>query len=178
MLKKITLAILLVNSVVFAEVNIKSQDNSLNIKEQNNNVEKKEVVNNENILEYEKILKRLQEKKDYEDQIKLEKEKIIQESNSNKPKEPINFNVIGVIKVQDKHYAYLLTKENKILKASQGMTIDTHTISSITSNGITIKNSSEEKFLPVITNQIQEIDVIFHNSNRNNNINNNINNPM
>lgn len=169
MLKKITLAILLVNSVVFAEVNIKSQDNSLNIKEQNNNVEKKEVVNNENILEYEKILKRLQEKKDYEDQIKLEKEKIIQESNSNKPKEPINFNVIGVIKVQDKHYAYLLTKENKILKANIGMNIDGHNIASITNYGINIENDNQKTFLPIVTNQIQEIDVIFHNSNKNNN---------
>ena len=94
MFKKMTLAMFLVNSVVFAEAFIKPKDNSL---DSNVLIEKKEVVNKENILEYEKILKRLQEKKDYEDQIKLEKEKIIQESNSNKPKEPINFNVTGVI---------------------------------------------------------------------------------
>lgn len=134
-----------------------------------------DTVNNPNVLEYEKILKRLQEKKDYEDQIKLEKEKIIQESNSNKPKEPINFNVIGVIKVQDKHYAYLLTKENKILKANTGMNIEGHNITSITNYGINIENNNQTTFLPIVTNQIQEIDVIFHNSNRNNN---NINNPM
>ena len=128
-----------------------------------------ENINNPNVLEYEKILKRLQEKKDYEDQIKLEKEKIIQESNSNKPKEPINFNVIGVIKVQDKHYAYLLTKENKILKANIGMNIDGHNIISITNYGINIENDNQKTFLPIVTNQIQEIDVIFHNSNKNNN---------
>ena len=175
MFKKMTLAMFLVNSVVFAEAIIKPKDNSL---DSNVLIEKKEVVNKENILEYEKILKRLQEKKDYEDQIKLEKEKIIQESNSNKPKEPINFNVIGVIKVQDKHYAYLLTKENKILKANIGMNIDGHNIASITNYGINIENDNQKTFLPIVTNQIQEIDVIFHNSNRNNNINNNINNPM
>lgn len=129
-------------------------------------------INNPNVLEYEKILKRLQEKKDYEDQIKLEKEKIIQENSSSKPKEPINFNVIGVIKVQDKHYAYLLTKENKILKANTGMNIDGHNITSITNYGINIENDNQKTFLPIVTNQIQEIDVIFHNSNRNNNINN------
>lgn len=167
MFKKMTLAMFLVNSVVFAEAIIKPKDNSL---DSNVLIEKKEVVNKENILEYEKILKRLQEKKDYEDKIKLEKEKIIQESNSNKPKEPINFNVIGVIKVQDKHYAYLLTKENKILKANIGMNIGGHNITSITNYGINIENDTHKTFLPITTTQLKESDVIFHSANPNQNM--------
>lgn len=137
-----------------------NEDNKVN-KVNNDN------MNNPNVLEYENILKRLQEKKDYEDQIKLEKEKIIQESKSKKPKESIDFNVIGVIKVQDKHYAYLLTKQNKILKANTGMNIDGYNITSITNYGINIENNEEKTFLPIVTNQIREIDVIFHNSNKN-----------
>ena len=166
MFKKMTLAMFLVNSLVFAEAIIKPKDNSL---DSNVLIEKKEVVNKENILEYEKILKRLQEKKDYEDKIKLEKEKIIQESNSNKPKESINFNVIGVIKVQNKNYAYLLTKDNKILKANVGMDFEGNKIVSIDNYGVNIENDSHKTYLPITTSQVNESDVIFHSANPNRN---------
>ena len=80
---------------------------------QNTQPEKK-VEQKANLLEYEKILKRLQEKKDYEEAIKLEKQKIQEENTKVKEIKPLNFNVIGVIKVQNKNYAYLLTRDNKI----------------------------------------------------------------
>lgn len=167
MFKKMTLAMFLVNSVVFAEAIIKPKDNSL---DSNVLIEKKEVVNKENILEYEKILKRLQEKKDYEEAIKLEKQKIQEENTKVKEIKPLNFNVIGIIKVQDKNYAYLLTTGNKILKVGVGMDIDESKIISIDNYGVNIENNTHKIFLPITTTQIKESDVIFHSANPNQNV--------
>lgn len=167
MFKKMTLAMFLVNSVVFAEAIIKPKDNSL---DSNVLIEKKEVVNKENILEYEKILKRLQEKKDYEEAIKLEKQKIQEENTKVKEIKPLNFNVIGIIKVQDKNYAYLLTTDNKILKVGVGMDIDGNKIISIDNYGVNIENDTHKTFLPITTTQLRESDVIFHTSNPNQNM--------
>ena len=167
MFKKMTLAMFLVNSVVFAEAIIKPKNNSL---DSNVLIEKKEVVNKENILEYEKILKRLQEKKDYEEAIKLEKQKIQEENTKVKEIKPLNFNVIGVIKVQNKNYAYLLTRDNKILKANAGMDFEGNKIVSIDSYGVNIENDSHKIFLPITTTQLKESDVIFHSANPNQNM--------
>lgn len=167
MFKKMTLAMFLVNSVVFAEAIIKPKDNSL---DSNVLIEKKEVVNKENILEYEKILKRLQEKKDYEEAIKLEKQKIQEKNTKVKEIKPLNFNVIGIIKVQDKNYAYLLTTDNKILKVGVGMDIDGNKIISIDNYGVNIENDTHKTFLPITTTQLRESDVIFHTSNPNQNM--------
>lgn len=167
MFKKMTLAMFLVNSVVFAEAIIKPKDNSL---DSNVLIEKKEVVDKENILEYEKILKRLQEKKDYEEAIKLEKQKIQEENTKVKEIKPLNFNVIGVIKVQNKNYAYLLTRDNKILKANVGMDIEGNKIVSIDNYGVNIENDTHKTFLPITTTQLKESDVIFHSANPNQNM--------
>lgn len=149
-MKKTLLTILLSSTILFSN----------QIVEQNNS------TIGENVLEYEKVLKRLQEKKDYEEAIRLEKAKILEESNIVvQPMDPVNFNVIGTISVDGKGYAYLLTKENKVLKTNIGMVIDGNIIKSITSYGINIEKKEHTAFLPIITNQIQEIDVIFSNGN-------------
>ena len=129
----------------------------------NKNVQSDKKVEQEaNLLEYEKILKRLQEKKDYEEAIKLEKQKIQEENTKVKEIKPLNFNVIGVIKVQNKNYAYLLTKDNKILKANVGMDFEGNKIVSIDNYGINIENNSHKTYLPITTSQVNESDIIFH----------------
>ena len=130
----------------------------------------KKVEQEANLLEYEKILKRLQEKKDYEEAIKLEKQKIQEENTKVKEMKPLNFNVIGVIKVQNKNYAYLLTRDNKILKANAGMDFEGNKIVSIDSYGVNIENDSHKIFLPITTSQVKESDVIFHSANPNQNM--------
>lgn len=129
----------------------------------------KKVEQEANLLEYEKILKRLQEKKDYEEAIKLEKQKIQEENVKVKEIKPLNFNVIGVIKVQNKNYAYLLTKDNKILKANVGMDFEGNKIVSIDNYGVNIENDSHKTYLPITTSQVNESDVIFHSANPNRN---------
>ncbi len=130
----------------------------------------KKVEQEANLLEYEKILKRLQEKKDYEEAIKLEKQKIQEENTKVKEIKPLNFNVIGVIKVQNKNYAYLLTTDNKILKVGVGMDIDGNKIISIDNYGVNIENDTHKTFLPITTTQLKESDVIFHSANPNQNM--------
>ena len=130
----------------------------------------KKVEQEANLLEYEKILKRLQEKKDYEEAIKLEKQKIQEENVKVKEIKPLNFNVIGVIKIQNKNYAYLLTKDNKILKANVGMDFEGNKIVSIDNYGVNIENGTHKTFLPITTTQVKESDVIFHSANPNQNI--------
>lgn len=137
----------------------------------NKNVQPNKKVEQEaNLLEYEKILKRLQEKKDYEEAIKLEKQKIQEENVKVKEIKPLNFNVIGVIKVQNKNYAYLLTKDNKILKANIGMDFEGNKIVSIDNYGVNIENDSQKTYLPITTSQVNESDVIFHSANPNQNM--------
>ena len=104
-MKKIILISLISSAFLFG--------NPIQNTQPNKNVQSDKKVEQEaNLLEYEKILKRLQEKKDYEEAIKLEKQKIQEENTKVKEMKPLNFNVIGVIKVQNKNYAYLLTKDN------------------------------------------------------------------
>lgn len=129
----------------------------------------KKVEQEANLLEYEKILKRIQEKKDYEEAIKLEKQKIEEENKKVKEMKPLNFNVIGVIKVQNKNYAYLLTRDNKILKANVGMDFEGNKIVSIDNYGVNIENDSHKIFLPITTSQVKESEIIFHTAKPNRN---------
>ena len=161
-MKKIILLSLISSAFLFG--------NPIQNTQPNKNVQSDKKVEQEaNLLEYEKILKRLQEKKDYEEAIKLEKQKIQEENTKVKEIKPLNFNVIGVIKIQNKNYAYLLTKDNKILKANVGMDFEGNKIVSIDNYGVNIENDSHKTYLPITTSQVNESDVIFHSANPNRN---------
>lgn len=112
-------------------------------------------------LEFEKVLKNLQEKKNVE-------------SNNNLPTLPLDtanatsnssdFNVIGTINIGSNKYCYLLVDSNRVIKASAGMTIKNKKIEEIGDYGITVSDKSKNtSYLPILTNQIQESDIVFSN---------------
>lgn len=148
MLKKILLSSIISLSLLQAEV----------VTQQPNNTDQT------GKLEFEKVLKNLQEKKNTE-------------SNNNLPTLPLDtttvstgsdFNVIGTINIGSTKYCYLLVDSNRVIKASAGMTIKNKKIEEIGDYGITISDKSKStSYLPILTNQIQESDIVF--SNRDNN---------
>ncbi len=111
-------------------------------------------------LEFEKVLKTLQEKKN-------------SVNNNNLPTLPLetatvttdsNFNVIGTVTIGNDKYCYLLVDSNHVIKASAGMTIKNKKIEEIGDFGITITDKSKNtSYLPILTNQVQESDIVFSN---------------
>lgn len=118
-------------------------------------------LNQPQVLEFEKVLKNSQDKKNLE--------------SSNLPIPPLetsssgtDFNVIGTVIIGNNKFCYLIVDSNKFIKATLGSTIKNKKIEDITEYGITISEKSKTSYLPILTSQIQESDIVF--SSRENNI--------
>lgn len=115
-------------------------------------------------LEFEKVLKNLQEKKNTETNNNLPNLSL-DTTNANTGSD---FNVIGTINIGSSKYCYLLVDSNRVIKASTGMTIKNKKIEEIGDYGITISDKSKgTSYLPILTNQIQESDIVFSNKDNN-----------
>lgn len=110
------------------------------------------------------------------DMEKLQFQKILQEKNEDKQKNnglPIppldvdtnksaEFNVIGTVNIGANKYCYLLVDSSRVIKATTGMTIKNKKIEEISEFGISISDKSKNiSYLPILTTQIQESDIIF-----------------
>lgn len=119
------------------------------------------------ILQYEQVLKRLQEKSAQEESAKATSNSQNNTNGTNQQTTSTSngdFNVVGIAKIDNESYCYLLTPENKVIKAKQGMIIKGKKINSIVEFGIYISDSNNnEGYLPIIENQVNEIDVTFFN---------------
>lgn len=114
-------------------------------------------------LEFEKVLKNLQEKKATEGATLP-----IPPLDSITTNPSSDFNVIGTLKIGSNKYCYLIVDSNRVIKATEGMTIKNKKIEEINDYGITISDKSKNNsYLPILTSQIQESDIVF--SNRDNN---------
>lgn len=75
-----------------------------------------------------------------------------------------DFNLVGIISIKNKKYAYLLTPDNKTIKVVSGLYISGKKIEEIEENGIFISDKAGKKsFLPIIEKQIEEKDIEFSN---------------
>lgn len=119
------------------------------------------------ILQYEQVLKRLQEKAAQEESAKATSNTQNNNANSGLSTNTTSnsdFNVVGIAKIDNESYCYLLTSENKIIKAKQGMIIKGKKINNISEFGVYILDSNNnEGYLPIVENQVNEIDVTFFN---------------
>ncbi len=136
MLKKIILGSIALCCLLNAEVNTNNQPQE---------------------LEFQKVLKSLQEKK----------------SNDNLPILPLDttsnstvtndLNVIGTVTIGMNKYCYLLVEGNKVIKATNGMTIKNKKIEEISDYGITVSDKNKTTYLPILSAQVQESDIAFSN---------------
>lgn len=122
------------------------------------------------VLEFENVLKKLQEKKNNE---------------LNMPPLPplefggvgdiqgVEFNVMGIVNIGSNKYCYLLIESNKIIKATVGMTIKNKKIEEIADYGIHVSDKSKNSmYIPIMTNQVLESDIAFSNrDSKKNNLN-------
>lgn len=173
---------LLTTSVYAKNINLESINNAkASVSEVTS--EKEEV---KGLLEYEKILKRMQDNKEAEEKLKLEKEKNEAKINNMKneqrltvrKKDPINFSYVGLITIQDKKIAYIsldransFNNNSKIVKVGLGDYLEdsNYQVTKITENGVTIIALNEETldeneiprsiYLPIVNMQTPDIDI-------------------
>lgn len=74
-----------------------------------------------------------------------------------------NFNVVGVLSVNGATTAWLINKENKIARVTEGIVIDGKVIGKITSYGVhySEQGGSSGGFMPIMTASISERDISF-----------------
>lgn len=113
------------------------------------------------VLEFEKILKSAQAKKN--------EVLPIPEIEDTKTISDVGFNVIGTINIGNSSFCYLMLESNKIIKATAGMSIKNKKIEEINEYGITVSDKSKNTiYLPILTNQVVEEDVVFSNRDKKN----------
>lgn len=138
-MKKILLSALVACNLLYANPSEKNDD----------------MGNEPQVLEFEKVLKELKNKKS-------ELPPISTLNIENKELVKVDFNVIGTVKIGDKKYCYLLLNSNKTIKAVEGMHLKEIKISEITDYGINIiDDNGKSSFLPIIQEQINESDITF-----------------
>ncbi len=75
----------------------------------------------------------------------------------------MEFNVIGTMSVNGKNTAWLISKENKLIRVAEGVGIEGKTITAINQYGVKVKSQSQGTlFMPVMTTQVNESDVVFN----------------
>lgn len=113
------------------------------------------------VLEFEKILKSAQAKKN--------EVLPIPEIEDTKTISDVGFNVIGTINIGNSSFCYLMLESNKIIKATAGMSIKNKKVEEINEYGITVSDKSKNTiYLPILTNQVVEEDVVFSNRDKKN----------
>lgn len=113
------------------------------------------------VLEFEKILKSAQAKKN--------EVLPIPEIEDTKTISDVGFNVIGTINIGNSSFCYLMLESNKIIKATAGMSIKNKKIEEINEYGVTVSDKSKNTiYLPILTNQVVEEDVVFNNRDKKN----------
>ena len=113
------------------------------------------------VLEFEKILKSAQAKKN--------EVLPIPEIEDTKTISDVGFNVIGTINIGNSSFCYLMLESNKIIKATAGMSIKNKKVVEINEYGITVSDKSKNTiYLPILTNQVVEEDVVFSNRDKKN----------
>jgi hypothetical protein len=85
----------------------------------------------------------------------------------------VGFNVIGTMSVNGKSTAWLINKENKIIRAGVGVVVDGKEIQSINQYGVQFKGAGSGGFLPIMTTMVSEQDVVFKNRDAQQSSNNN-----
>lgn len=122
-----------------------------------------------NVLEAEKALKRISEET-LNSVVKTPS--ITKDGITNETTNVGDFNVVGIVSVNETKYCYVLNEQNKIIKATIGMTIKGKKISDISDYGITVSDKSNTPiFYPVISNQVEESDITFINKEKSTNKN-------
>lgn len=117
------------------------------------------------VLAYQEILKNKQEQN---------KANMLQippiEQNSNTA---FDFNVIGTVNINNSKYCFLLVESNRVVKATIGMVIKNKKIEDINEYGINISDSKSKNitFLPILTKDIDESDIVFVNKDNKKNLN-------
>lgn len=75
----------------------------------------------------------------------------------------VDFNLTGTLAIGNTKYCYLVVESNKIIKATVGMTIKNKKIVEINEYGINVSDGKNNTFVPILTSQIQEKDIVFTN---------------
>ncbi|MFA6395671.1 MAG: hypothetical protein WCW84_06855 [Sulfurimonas sp.] len=72
------------------------------------------------------------------------------------------FNVIGVMSIAGKNSAWLINKDNKLIRVAPKVEVEGKTITEITGYGAYYKDGAGQKgFMPVITPSVNEKDIEF-----------------
>lgn len=117
-----------------------------------------------NVLEFEKILKKGIDKKDLKESVTLPTLPVLESPS-------VDFNLTGTITIGNTKYCYLVVEANKIIKATTGMTIKNKKIVDINDYGITVNDGKSELFIPILSSQVQERDIVFTNREKVKNMN-------
>ncbi len=90
------------------------------------------------------------------------------EDNSNSSFErQADFNVVGTATINDSKYCYVINEQNKVIKATIGMSVKGKKITDITDYGITVSDKNNVvSFYPIVVNQIEESDITFFNKDK------------
>lgn len=115
-----------------------------------------------------KILKNVYDNKGMVGTAALDPSKPPKEDNLNSNAEKLgDFNVVGTATINDSKYCYVINEQNKIIKATIGMTVKGKKITDITDYGITVNDKSNNtSFYPIVVNQIEESDITFFNKDK------------
>lgn len=74
----------------------------------------------------------------------------------------VPMNVTGVTIINGKATAWFINKDNKTMRATEGMTVENKKLTAINQFGVQFKNTEgKEGFLPLITSAVSESDVVF-----------------
>lgn len=88
------------------------------------------------------------------------------ESNNNSDRQS-DFNVVGTASINESKYCYVINEQNKVIKATIGMSVKGKKITDITDYGITVTDKNNVSlFYPIVVNQIEESDITFFNKDK------------
>lgn len=78
-----------------------------------------------------------------------------------------DFNVVGTATINDSKYCYVINEQNKVIKATIGMSVKGKKITEISDYGITVSDKNNVvSFYPIVVNQIEESDITFFNKDK------------